>query len=105
MRVTPSPGPQRPNDKSPSLAGATIGDEFMHKLGKGTVVTQNLYFYPDLTHTGEYRGTFNFGTVTKISKWLGWQNSFNDVYVSKVPPGKKQNDLVLSTGLNFSFVH
>jgi len=89
--------------ESRSLAGLTLGDEFMHKLGKSMVLTQNLYFYPDLTNTGEYRGTFNFGTVTKINKWLGWQNSFSDVYVSKVPDGKKQNDLLLSTGLNFSF--
>jgi putative salt-induced outer membrane protein len=92
-------------DKSRSLAGLTLGDEFMHKLSKSTVITQNLYFYPDLTNTGEYRGTFKFGTVTKINKWLGWQNSFGDIYVSQVPPGKKQNDLLFSTGLNFSFAH
>jgi putative salt-induced outer membrane protein len=91
-------------DKARSLAAVTLGDEFMQKLGKSTVLTQNLYFYPDLTNTGEYRGTFNLGTVTKINKWLGWQNSFIDVYVSAAPAGKKQNDLLLSTGLNFSFV-
>jgi len=90
---------------SRSLAGATVGDEFMHKLGKSTVITQNLYFYPDLTNTGEYRGTFNFGTVTKINKWLGWQNSFTDIYASAPPEGKKKNDILLSTGLNFSFAH
>ena len=88
-----------------SLAGLTLGDEFMHKISKSTVITQNLYFYPDLTNTGEYRGTFAFGTVTKLNKWLGWQNSFGDVYVSDPPPGKKKNDIVFSTGLNFSFVH
>ena len=94
-----------PKDTSTSLAGLTFGDEFMHKVGKSTVITQNLYFYPDLTNTGQYRGTFAFGTVTKINKWLGWQNSFADIYVSKVPDGKKKNDLLLSTGLNFSFAH
>ena len=90
---------------SRSLAGATLADEFTHKLTKTTLITQSLYFYPDLTNTGEYRGTFNFGTVTKINKWLGWQNSFSDVYVSQVPAGKKKNDSLLSTGLNFSFTH
>ena len=93
------------DEKARSLAGATLGDEFMHKLSKSSVITQNLYFYPDLTNTGEYRGTFNFGTVTKINKWLGWQNSFGDVYVSAPPEGKKKNDILFSTGLNFSFVH
>jgi putative salt-induced outer membrane protein YdiY len=88
-----------------SLAGLTLGDAFMHKVGKGTVITQNFFIYPDLTETGQYRGTFNFNTVTKLNKWLGWQNSFGDVYVSNPPPSTKQNDLQISTGLNFSFTH
>ncbi len=82
----------------------TLGEEINHKLGKSTVITQNLYFYPNLQDTGQYRATFNFGTVTKISKWLGWQNQFGDIYVSNPPTGSKKNDLVLTTGLNFSFV-
>jgi hypothetical protein len=88
-----------------SLAGLTLGDALTQKVGKGTVITQSLFFYPDLTDTGQYRGTFNFGTVTKISKWLGWQNSFTDIYVSNPPSGTKKNDLQLATGLNFSFTH
>jgi putative salt-induced outer membrane protein len=83
----------------------TLGEELTHKLGKSTVVTENLYFYPNLQQTGEYRGVFNFGTVTKISKWLGWQNQFGDIYVSNPPIGAKKNDLILTTGLNFSFTH
>lgn len=88
-----------------NFAGLTLGEELMHKLGKTTVLTEKLYFYPDLTQTGEYRGTFDLGLVTKISKWLGWQNTFSDVYVSNPPPGAKQNDVVLTTGLSFSFTH
>jgi putative salt-induced outer membrane protein YdiY len=87
------------------FAALTLGEELMHKLGKGTIVTEKLYFYPNLSQTGEYRGTFDFGTVTKISKWLGWQNQFNDIYVSNPPVGSKKNDLILTTGLNFSFTH
>ena len=90
-------------DETRSLAGLTLGDEFMHKVGKSTVITQSFYFYPDLTNTGEYRGTFALGTVTKINKWLGWQTSFGDVYTSAPPAGKKKNDVLLSTGLNLSF--
>jgi putative salt-induced outer membrane protein YdiY len=88
-----------------NFAAAQIGDEFMHKLGKSTVITQNLYFFPNLSDTGEYRTNFNFGTVTKINKWLGWQNSFGDIFVTNPPAGKKQNDLFYTTGLAFSFTH
>ena len=101
--------PDPPNTLVPavthSLAGLTLGDEFTYKAGKSTNFRQTLFFYPDLSNPGEYRGTFNLGTVTKINKWLGWQNTFGDVYVSDPPTGKKQNDLLFSTGLNFSFAH
>ena len=85
------------------FAALTLGEELTQKLGKSTVLTQNFYFYPDLQQTGQYRGIFNFGTVTKISKWLGWQNQFGDIYVSNPPSGAKKNDVLLTTGLNFSF--
>ncbi len=91
--------------KTRNQAGLTLGDAFMHKVGKGTVITQTLFFYPDLSQTGQYRGTFNLGTVTKLNKWLGWQNSFADIYVSNPPSGTKKNDLQLATGLNVSFTH
>ncbi len=86
-----------------NFPAATVGEEFAHKLRGNTTLTQRLSFFPDLKNTGEYRGTFDFGTVTKISKWLGWQNAFGDIYVSNPPVGKKKNDILFTTGLNVSF--
>jgi putative salt-induced outer membrane protein YdiY len=86
---------------------ATIEDDFMHKLGKSTVVTEKLDFYPGLTDSqqGQYQMAFLLGTATKISKWLGWQNQFSDIYVSNPPTGTKKNDVIFTTGLNISFTH
>ena len=39
--------------KTRNQAGLTLGDAFMHKVGKGTVITQTLFFYPDLSQTGQ----------------------------------------------------
>jgi len=86
-----------------NLVALTLGEELMHKLGKSTVLNQKLYFFPDLNSAGNFRGTFDFASVTKISKRFGWQNSFTDVYVTNPPAGKKQNDVILTTGLNVSF--
>jgi putative salt-induced outer membrane protein len=91
--------------KTNKFAALTLGEELNHKLGTSTVVTQNFYFYPDLQDTSQYRSTFNFGTVTKISKRFGWQNQFGDVYVTNPPIGAKKNDLIFTTGLNFYFTH
>jgi putative salt-induced outer membrane protein YdiY/small nuclear ribonucleoprotein (snRNP)-like protein len=90
---------------SRSFAAFSVGEELTHKLGVNTLLTEKLYIFPNLNDTGEYRGVFNFGTVTKISKWLGWQNAFGDIYVTNPPAGAKQNDILLTTGLNFSFPH
>jgi putative salt-induced outer membrane protein YdiY len=87
------------------FAALTLGENLTQKLGKSTVVTQTWYIYPDLQQTSQYRTTFNLATVTKISKWLGWQNSFDDIFVTNPPVGTKTNDLILTTGLNFSFAH
>ncbi len=83
----------------------TLGEELSQKAGKSTVITQNFYLFPDLSNTGNYRGTFSLGTVTKINKWFGWQNQFNDIYVSNPPTGSKKNDVLLTTGLNVTFTH
>jgi putative salt-induced outer membrane protein len=88
-----------------NFAALTLGEELTHKLGASTVLSEKLYFFPNLNDTGEYRGTFNLGTITKISKWLGWQNAFGDIYVTNPPAGKKQNDVQLTTGINVSFTH
>src|SRR5207247_7427732 len=58
---------------SRNFAAVTLGEELMQKLGVSTVLNEKLYFFPDLNQTGDYRSTFNVGTVTKLSKSLGWQ--------------------------------
>jgi putative salt-induced outer membrane protein YdiY len=89
-----------------NLAAGQVGEEFTLKVGKSTALMQNLAFFPDLTDSGgNYRTTFSLGTVTKISKWLGWQNNFSDTYVTNPPAGKKQNELVFTSGLHVAFFH
>lgn len=89
--------------KTNRFAALTLGEELNQKLGKSTVITQTLNFLPNLQQTGEYQGTFNLGTVTKINKWFGWQNQFSDIYVSNPPTGAKKNDVLFTTGLNIAF--
>jgi putative salt-induced outer membrane protein len=88
-----------------NFAAGTIGENLTHKIGKATVITQDAYFFPDFESGGDYRATFDLATVTKMNKWLGWQNAFGDVYVTNPPTDKKRNDLVFTTGINVSFTH
>jgi putative salt-induced outer membrane protein YdiY len=83
----------------------TLGDQLTTQLGKSTVLTESANFLPNLQQTGQYQALVNVGTVTKLSKVLGWQNQFNDIYVSNPPIGTKTNDVVFTTGLNLAFSH
>jgi len=86
-----------------NFAALIVGENLLQKIGKGTALTEALNFFPDLNSLGDYRATLNVGTVTKINKLLGWQNSLSDVYVTNPPLAAKKNDLILTTGLNITF--
>jgi putative salt-induced outer membrane protein YdiY len=88
-----------------NTGGITVGQTLFHKLGKSTVVNEQIFFYPELTDSGQYRIAFDLGTMTKINKWLGWQTAVSDRYLSNPIPGTKSNDIILTTGLNVSFKH
>jgi len=89
-----------------NLPGLTLGENFMHKLGKATVLTEDFSFYPDLSALSQYRFSLDAGVVTKFNKWLGWQTSLSDRYVTDPPiPGTKSDDFILSTGLSITFSH
>lgn len=88
-----------------NYAALTLGEELTHKMGKSSVLTEKLYFFPDLSEAGQYRGTFDVALVTKINKWFGWQSNVSDIYVSNPPLGTRDNDVVLTTGLNVTFTH
>jgi putative salt-induced outer membrane protein len=91
---------------SRNLAGVTVGESGMHKFGKSTTATEVFYFYPDLSNTGQYRFSFDAASVTQINKWFGWQIGLSDRYVSDPPiNGTKANDVIFTTGVNFTFAH
>jgi len=87
-----------------NFPGITAGEEFTHKFGGASTFSENFTFYPDLSDFSQYRFSLDAGWLTKINKWLGWQVTVADRYITNPPIlGAKSNDLILSTGLNISF--
>ena len=84
-------------------AEATAGETFSTKLGSRSTFTETFNYFPNLSGPSGYRYTFNTVLSTAISKWLGWQFSLNDNFISNPPTGIKRNDLILSTGLRLTF--
>jgi putative salt-induced outer membrane protein len=79
------------------------GEYLSHSVSNRTTFSERFEFFPNISDTGAYRFTFDAHAVTKLNRWLGWQVSFGDLYVSNPPIGIKKNDLVLSTGLRMTF--
>jgi putative salt-induced outer membrane protein YdiY len=89
-----------------NLAAGQVGEEFKRKLGKNTSLIQNSVYFPALTEpSGNYRINFSLGTITMITKFLGWQNNITDSYVTNPPAGKKRNEFVFTSGLHLDFAH
>jgi YD repeat-containing protein len=84
-------------------AVANAGETFSTKLGSRSTFTETFNYFPNLSGPSGYRYTFNTVLSTAISKWLGWQFSLNDNFISNPPTGIKGNDLLLSTGLRLTF--
>ncbi len=86
-----------------SFAALDFGQQYTRKLGKASVFTEQAYIFPDLADTSQFRFTLNSSLSTKINSWLSWQTAVSDVYVTNPPSGTKDNDLILTTGLGFTF--
>ena len=82
---------------------ALLGEAYSHKFSKVTTLNQSLQFFPNLTNTGEFRSLFSLGIVTQLTKVLSWQVSFTNLYLSNPPVGVKTTDVIMTTGLRFTF--
>ena len=80
-----------------------IGESFLYKISSRMLFKERLQFFPNLSDTGEYRVTFDSSLSTKITKWLTWNLIVSDRYISNPPPGSKNNDLLLTTGIGITF--
>lgn len=86
-----------------NFINATVGEVLTHNFTENTAINEKLYFFPYLNDAGNYRGTFDFGVASKFYRALTWNLNFGDIYNSQPLVGKKNNDLVLTTGLGITF--
>jgi putative salt-induced outer membrane protein YdiY len=86
-----------------SSAELLLGETWTQKFVASTTFNETFLFNPNLSSTGQYRSTFSAGLVTRLSKALSWQTTFNDFYLSNPVLGKKANDILLTTGLRITF--
>ncbi len=84
-------------------AEANFGGNAVYKLSKSTSFTQSLRVFTNLTDLGVYRLNCDIGSTTVLKKWLGWNVTASDRFVSNPVQGRQRNDLLVSTGLRVTF--
>jgi hypothetical protein len=84
-------------------AQALVGDELDYKLNNRAGISERMTFYPNLSQRGEYFVTLDTTATTKLYKWISWQLTFSDRYLTNPVPGTQKNDLLLTTGLRMAF--
>lgn len=84
-------------------AEAYWGNDFNYKLNSRTSLVQGFRMFNNLSETGEYRVNFDIGASTQLTRWLAWTLSLSDRYLSNPVAGRKNNDLLYSTGFGFTF--
>lgn len=80
-----------------------FGNDLTYKAAGRTSLFQKAAFFPNLSQRGEYRFNFDVGAATALTKYLSWQVTFSDRYLSNPLPGRKSNDTLFTTGVGVTF--
>ena len=100
----PAPGsPAGTTGINHTYAEILFGEQLTHKFNKTTSLQENLAFFPNLTNSGNYRVNLDITAATAIRKWMSFQVTASDRYLSDPLPGLKTNDILFTTGLRFTF--
>jgi putative salt-induced outer membrane protein YdiY len=80
-----------------------LGQDLTHQLGLSTTLSERFSIYPNMSNIGEYRFQFDSTLTTDIANWLAWHFTISDRFLSDPLPGVKRNDVLIATGVRFTF--
>jgi uncharacterized protein DUF481 len=79
------------------------GDDLTYKLSGITALAQSARMFDNISRSGEYRVNFDVGSVTTLRKWLSWQVTGSERFLSNPVSGRQRSDLLITTGLRVAF--
>ena len=101
-KFSPNP-PLTLTNTTRNVAEVLAGEELGWKLNNRVSLNERFSAFPNLSDLGQYRFQFDATAATKLKRWLSWQITVSDRYLSNPLPGLKSNDELLSTGLRLTF--
>lgn len=79
-----------------------VGEESTHQIGEATTFKQRLVFYPGQSDLGN-RATFDATLATAITDGWTLNTGVSVRYESKVAPGLKSTDTLLTAGFGYTY--
>jgi putative salt-induced outer membrane protein YdiY len=84
-------------------AEGLVGESLVLKFSDKVNFNKRLQLFSNISQGGEYRGSLDSSINVKLMRWLTWNITASDRYMSNPPIGSKNNDLLLTTGFGVSF--
>ena len=72
------------------------------RRGRARRDDENYRMFNNLSNTGEFRQNVDVGISAALTKWLTWNASVSDRYLSNPAPGRKRNDFLYTMGLGIT---
>jgi hypothetical protein len=79
------------------------GNELRYSLNSVTSLTQTFRMFNNLSELGAYRMNFDLGAATALRRWLSFQVTASDRFLSNPVFGRQKNDILLTTGFRVTF--
>lgn len=84
-------------------AEALAGEKLGWQISKWLTLDHTFNFYPNLTDRGEYRMDTTSTLSTQITSRLSFNTSFTDHFLSQPLPGRRKNEVILTSGVGVTF--
>jgi putative salt-induced outer membrane protein YdiY len=91
------------NDITRRSAEIVLGETLSYQVNGRTSLSERFALYPNMSDTGELRMQFDTSLTTDIFRWLGWNLTLSDRFLSNPVPGRQKNDVLLTTGIRMIF--
>ncbi|HEU5401353.1 MAG TPA: DUF481 domain-containing protein, partial [Terriglobales bacterium] len=75
-----------------------FGQELAFKPRK-VQLSETLTFFPNITDRGEYRVALDSSAVIALNRWLGWNTTISEIYITNPPVSTPGNTFLVTTGL------
>lgn len=80
-----------------------VGNDLSHKLNGLFTFTEKVVLYNNFTEGGQVRLNGDVGIAAALLKWMSWQVAASNRFLSNPLPGRKTNDVLVTTGVRLTF--